>query len=62
MALAMPGVFRYVGGILEDSQMKETGLTGIENPHRLLWCLANLLIIHHVWLPARVPWVVSGLG
>lgn len=58
MALAMPGVFRYMG----DSQMKEGGLMEVENLHGLLWCLANLLIIHYVWLPAQVPWVVSGLG
>lgn len=58
MVLAMPGVCRYMG----DSQMREAGLTGVENFHRLVWCLANLLIIHHVWLPAPVLWVVSGLG
>lgn len=56
MALAMPGVFRYMG----DSQMREGGLLEVEN--LLLWCLANLLIIYYAWLPAQVPWVVSGLG
>lgn len=25
-------------------------------------CVSTLLIIHHVWLPSQLPWVVSGLG
>lgn len=33
MALAMPWVFRNIGGILGDSQKREAGLRGVENLH-----------------------------